>query len=85
MVRPQNVVVAKANGKDEKLVGRLTDIMVSGSLTKLYMDAVTPGMPPLVAAYPTRAGAAHHEIGELVALDWHPSDAVVIAEEAATP
>jgi putative spermidine/putrescine transport system ATP-binding protein len=84
MVRPQNFAVARANGGNSKLVGRLTDIMVSGSLTKLYMDAVTPGMPPLVAAYPTRASAVHHEIGELVALDWHPSDAVAIADEAAS-
>ena len=40
-----------------------------------------PGMPPLVAAYPTRANAAHHAIGELLALDWHPADAVAIADE----
>ena len=81
MVRPQNLAVG-ANGEGGKLVGRLTDIMVSGSLTKLYMDAMTPGMPPLVAAYPTRASAVHHEIGQLVALDWHPSDAVAIADES---
>jgi putative spermidine/putrescine transport system ATP-binding protein len=86
MVRPQNLSVSiagDANGNG-KLIGRLTDIMVSGSLTKLYMDAVTPGMPPLVAAYPTRASTRHHAIGELLALDWHPADAVAIANEQAT-
>jgi putative spermidine/putrescine transport system ATP-binding protein len=81
MVRPQNLSVSVARAGDGKLVGRLTDIMVSGSLTKLYMDPITPGMPPLVAAYPTRASGRHHAIGELLALDWHPTDAVAIADE----
>jgi putative spermidine/putrescine transport system ATP-binding protein len=83
MVRPQNLAVSAAGTSDSKLIGRLTDIMVSGSLTKLYMDAVTPGMPPLVAAYPTRASTRHHAIGELLALDWHPADAVAIADDKA--
>jgi putative spermidine/putrescine transport system ATP-binding protein len=83
MVRPQNLSVSIAGDGNCKLVGRLTDIMVSGSLTKLYMDPVTPGMPPLIAAYPTRASTRHHAIGELLALDWHPADAVAIADEQA--
>ena len=83
MVRPQNLSVSVAGDANGKLVGRLTDIMVSGSLTKLYMDPVTPGMPPLVAAYPTRASTRHHAIGALLSLDWHPADAVAIADEQA--
>lgn len=82
MVRPQNLTVAPQE-TGGKLVGRVSDVMVSGSLTKLYMESVTPGLPPLVAAYPTRAGSDHHEIGQLVALDWHPTDAVAIMDEAA--
>ena len=82
MVRPQNLALAPSQTAG-KVVGRVSDVMVSGSLTKLYLDAVAPGMPPLVAAYPTRAGAAHHTIGEVVGLDWHPSDAVAITDEAA--
>ena len=81
MVRPQNLSVSADHDGSGKLVGRLTGIIVSGSLTKLYLDAVTPGMPPLVAAYPTRASTRHHAIGELLALDWHPADAVAIADE----
>jgi putative spermidine/putrescine transport system ATP-binding protein len=86
MVRPQNfaVVGTGTNGQGGKLAGRLIDLAVSGSLTKLYMEAGTPNMPPLVAAYPTRAGAIHHQIGDRVSLDWHASDAVVIADEAAS-
>jgi putative spermidine/putrescine transport system ATP-binding protein len=83
MVRPQNLSVSIAGDGNGKLVGRLTDIMVTGSLTKLYMDPLTPGMPPLVAAYPTRASTHHHAIGALLALDWHPADAVAIADEQA--
>lgn len=84
MVRPQNVCVLDG-ASGGKVVGRVSDVMVSGSLTKLYMEPVTPGMPPLVAAYPTRAGATHREIGQVVALDWHASDAVAIQDEAAGP
>ncbi len=82
MIRPQNLAVAPHAGGG-KVVGRVSEVMVSGSLTKLYMEPVTPGLPNLVAAYPTRPGAAHHAIGELVALDWDPADAVAITDEAA--
>ena len=61
-----------------RLVGRLTDVMVTGSLTKLYLEALTPGLPPLVAAYPTRSLSDGHRIGQLLELDWQPSDAVAI-------
>ena len=82
MVRPQNLSVSIAGDANGKLVGRLTDIMVSGSLTKLYMDAVTPGMPPLIAAYPTRASTGITR-SALLALDWHPAEAFAIADEQA--
>ena len=83
MVRPQNFAVSAADpaAVAGKLVGRLTEIMVSGSLTKLYMEAVTPGIPPLIAAYPTCARPTYHRIGEFVALDWNASDAIVIAND----
>jgi putative spermidine/putrescine transport system ATP-binding protein len=83
MVRPQNLAVSMMSESDGgRLVGRLVDVMVSGSLTKLYMEPVTAGMPPLlVAAYPTRNGGRQHAIGELLALHWESSDAVAIAHE----
>ena len=82
MVRPQNVSVGPATTGTQSLTGRLTDVMVSGSLTKLYMAPLIDGMPPLVAAYPTRPGAARYEIGQVLALDWAPGDAVVIPDGA---
>ena len=85
MVRPQNVSVGPATDGTQGLTGRVTDVMVTGSLTKLYMDPLTAGMPQLVAAYPTRPGAARYEIGQTLALDWAPGDAVAIPDRAAGP
>jgi putative spermidine/putrescine transport system ATP-binding protein len=81
MIRPQNVAVAA--GESGALSGRLSEIMVTGSLTKLYVESPVPDIAQFEAAYPTRNGGAHHAIGDLVSLSWQPSDAVVIAEPAA--
>jgi putative spermidine/putrescine transport system ATP-binding protein len=56
-------------------------VMVSGSLTRLYLEPLTAGRPLLVAAYPTHALAVDRRIGEVVSLDWRPSDGVVLADE----
>jgi putative spermidine/putrescine transport system ATP-binding protein len=82
MVRPQNLrVVACAHGQAGKLAARVTDIMVSGSLTKLFLEPLVSGLPPLVAAYPTSAGTSDRQVGECLSLDWDDTDAVVIATE----
>jgi len=42
MVRPQNLVVGEAGGGGQlagRLSGRLLDVMISGSLTRLYIRA----------------------------------------------
>jgi putative spermidine/putrescine transport system ATP-binding protein len=85
MVRPQNLTVGTGDARDtSRLTGRLVDVMVSGSLTKLYMKPLAPGMPPLlVAAYPTRNAGKRHAIGDVLALHWEPFDAVAIAHDAA--
>ncbi len=75
MLRPQNLTV----GATGRLAARVTDIMVSGSLTKLYMEAAD--LPPLVAAYPTSARIAIHAVGDTVHLDWNAADAVIIPDE----
>ncbi|MCK1422432.1 ABC transporter ATP-binding protein [Bradyrhizobium sp. 182] len=80
MVRPQNLhVEAAANGAGG-LTGRLVDVMISGSLTRLYIAPETAGLPQLVAAYPTRSSSVPHEIGQLVSLGWNPADAVAIRD-----
>ncbi|WP_238123673.1 MULTISPECIES: ABC transporter ATP-binding protein [unclassified Xanthobacter] len=78
LVRPQNLTVDAARPDDGRVTGRLAEIMVSGSLTKLYLDPVTPGLPPLVAAFPTHRRSPHHAIGDLLAVEWHSADAVAI-------
>ncbi|MEA2950251.1 MAG: putative spermidine/putrescine transport system ATP-binding protein, partial [Alphaproteobacteria bacterium] len=76
---PQNLVVGDAGGGGQ-LSGRLMDVMISGSLTRLYIAAETAGMPQLVAAHPTRSGGAPYEIGQLLSLGWHAADAVAIRD-----
>lgn len=78
MVRPQNLVVGEAGGG--QLSGRLVDVMISGSLTRLYIAPETAGLPQLVAAHPTRSGAAPYEIGQRLSLGWHAADAVAIRD-----
>ncbi|WFU70883.1 ABC transporter ATP-binding protein [Bradyrhizobium sp. CB2312] len=78
MVRPQNLVVGGAGGG--QLSGRLVDVMISGSLTRLYIAPETAGLPQLVAAHPTRSGSAPYEIGQRLSLGWNAVDAVAIRD-----
>ncbi|WP_407168950.1 ABC transporter ATP-binding protein [Bradyrhizobium sp. ORS 111] len=84
MVRPQNLMVEDAAAGGGKLTGRLTDVMISGSLTRLYIEPEAPGVAQLVAAYPTRSSAAPYEIGQLLSLGWNPADAVAIRDGKAS-
>jgi len=76
MLRPQNLRIADAEGAC--LSGKLLDAMVTGSLTKLYLDA--GGADPLVVAYPTQRQAETYAIGQTLSLTWQPHDAVAIPE-----
>jgi len=80
MVRPQNLMVEHATEGGGKLTGRLVDVMISGSLTRLYIQSETSGAPQLVAAYPTRSSAAPYEIGQMLSLGWNAADAVAIRD-----
>jgi len=80
MVRPQNLVVSDAGTAGGKLTGRLTDMMISGSLTRLYIAPEAAGMAQLVAAYPTRSSAAPYAIGQRLSLGWNSADAVAIRD-----
>jgi putative spermidine/putrescine transport system ATP-binding protein len=82
MVRPQNVRVGEA-GRGDGCFGtvpaKLTDIMVTGGMTKLYLQSQTPDASRLVAAYPTNRLGAQYEIGQSLTLSWSQEDAVAIA------
>lgn len=77
MLRPQNLRVS-ASGPG--LTGKLLDVMVTGSLTKLYLDSGVPDAAPIVVAYPTQREAEQYAIGQPLSVSWQAADAVAIAE-----
>ncbi|WP_372395391.1 ABC transporter ATP-binding protein [Azospirillum sp. HJ39] len=88
MVRPQNLAVARqaqtASGASAPGVeGRVSEVMVTGSLTKVYMEPLDRNLPPLVAAFPTRNEADAVRIDDVLTLSWSGRDAVVIADSPA--
>jgi putative spermidine/putrescine transport system ATP-binding protein len=62
--------------------GTVLDSMITGSLTKLYVNAPAAGSDPVVLCYPTSSAAAPHPIGADVTLHWSGSDAVAVPEAA---
>jgi putative spermidine/putrescine transport system ATP-binding protein len=79
MIRPQNLAVTLASdGESSALRATVTDVMVTGSLTKIYMRAEDETLPELVAAFPTRISGRAFQIGDVLALSWHGTDAVTI-------
>ncbi|OAJ53526.1 spermidine/putrescine ABC transporter ATP-binding protein [Paraburkholderia ginsengiterrae] len=91
MLRPQNLRVSgNSNGSSkghaeadnsETMSALLTDIVVSGGMTRLYMKQRQHAgeASGLVASFPTNRLGAQYEIGQTLTLSWSPSDAVAIA------
>ena len=80
MIRPQNLTIEIAkDGDDDRLRATVTDVMVTGSLTKVYMKAADEALPELIAAFPTRVSGQTFRLGDTVALSWHGTDVVAIA------
>jgi len=80
MLRPQNLRVREAGDGGPLLTGKLLDVMVTGSLTKLYLDTGAADAAPIVVAYPTRRHADHYAIGQSLSVGWQAADAVAIPE-----
>ena len=80
MVRPQNIALA-VDGAGT-LRGRVVESMITGSLTKLYVDSPFAGDEPIVLSYPTSAAARPHAVGSELAFSWQPGDAVAVPEAA---
>jgi len=91
MLRPQNIQVHNGAVADAAtgsvahsvsggtLSAKLTDIMVTGSMTKLYLQSQVPDAAPLVAAFPTNQLGRQYQIGQMLELSWLTADAVAIA------
>ncbi|KAG0731939.1 hypothetical protein G6F23_014812 [Rhizopus arrhizus] len=77
MLRPQNLRVGTTG---PGLTGKLLDVMVTGSLTKLYLDSGVADAAPIVVAYPTQRQAKQYAIGQPLTVSWQAADAVAIAE-----
>ncbi|MGH8782913.1 ABC transporter ATP-binding protein [Paraburkholderia sp.] len=83
MLRPQNLKVH--DGADTRsdgggmLSARLTDIMVTGSMTRLYLQPGEIDTAPLVAAFPTNRLGSQYQVGQTLGLSWLAADAVAIA------
>jgi putative spermidine/putrescine transport system ATP-binding protein len=80
MVRPQNISLRSAGAPG--LRGRVVDSMITGSLTKLYVESRAAGDEPLVLSYPTSAAAAPFAPGSDVGFLWQAGDAVAVPETA---
>ncbi|KAA0999308.1 ABC transporter ATP-binding protein [Paraburkholderia panacisoli] len=84
MLRPQNLKVhedvgSRADGGGT-LSAKLTDIMVTGSMTRLYLQPHETAAAPLVAAFPTNRLGSQYEVGQTLGLSWLAADAVAIAD-----
>ncbi|HEY2608772.1 MAG TPA: ABC transporter ATP-binding protein [Paraburkholderia sp.] len=84
MLRPQNLKVHEdAGGRFDgggTLSAKLTDIMVTGSMTRLYLQPHKSDAAPLVAAFPTNRLGSQYEVGQTLGLSWLAADAVAIAD-----
>lgn len=69
MIRPQNLTINKTQ-KADGIGAVVSDVMVTGSLTKIYMNAEGWSSQELVAAFPTRLNGDHYQIGDKVSLSW---------------
>ena len=78
MVRPQNLSLYAGTAEGEGLRGKVLDSMITGSLTKLYVESA--GAEPIVVSYPTAWPSDRYAVGQGVRLQWHPADAVAVPE-----
>jgi len=78
MVRPQNIALGEHGAK--ALRGRIVDSMITGSLTKLYVETPVAGDQPIVLSYPTSAAMQPRAVGSELAFSWHAGDAVAVPE-----
>jgi len=85
LVRPQNLGLARELPASPHLSAQVLDVMITGSLTKLYLTAPFAGDTPITAAFPTSRDSEQFRRGETLALSWRDNDAVAIPADAVAP
>jgi putative spermidine/putrescine transport system ATP-binding protein len=80
LVRPQNLCVRRGAPTSPCLTAEVLDLMITGSLTKLYLTAAYAGEEPITVSFATSQQTPDFRIGEIVSLHWQAADAVAIAE-----
>jgi putative spermidine/putrescine transport system ATP-binding protein len=78
LVRPQNLSVSHARPDHPHLAAEVVDVMITGSLTKLYLSAAFHGDTPITVSFPTASEAPVYRRGEALALHLRAADAVAI-------
>ena len=79
LVRPQNLNVYRDPRVAPELPAQVLDVVITGSLTKLYLSAAFAGATPVTVAFPTSRQAEPYQRGQMLWLDWQATDAVAIA------
>jgi putative spermidine/putrescine transport system ATP-binding protein len=77
MVRPQNLSLQAGAVGANALTGKVLDSMITGSLTKLYVESAA-GAEPIVVSFPTSWPSNRYAAGQDVALQWQTADAVAV-------
>jgi putative spermidine/putrescine transport system ATP-binding protein len=77
MVRPQNLSLQDGAVGANGLTGKVLDSMITGSLTKLYVESAA-GAEPIVVSFPTAWPSNRYAAGQDVALQWQTADAVAV-------
>ena len=82
MVRPQNIAAGDAaQALGESFSGQVRDTMITGGLTKLYLNAPVLSTEPVVLSFPTSIGRPSHGVGSTLRFGWASADAVAVPEQ----
>ena len=83
MVRPQNIAAGNAaQNVSESFQGQVIDTMITGGLTKLYLQASSLSAEPVVLSFPTSVSTQRFGVGSNIHFGWASADAVAVPEPA---
>ncbi|UXN03585.1 ABC transporter ATP-binding protein [Bartonella sp. HY406] len=77
MIRPQNMIISY-QPSENSIKASIFDVMVTGSLTKLYVNTQIEGGNQVVASFVTRNQSEQYKPNDIIYLSWDVSDSVVL-------